>query len=331
MKSKTHSRRNPAIELYRVLLMFGICLLHAAHQCGHDNPCVLALMLPCVNGFVFISGWFGINFSFRGLLKLVANAVYAGVLAVTLVWMFFPEYFDMSVGCWRSVRYAVIGQWFFLAYAALMLVAPSINFIVERLDCHSVRKILPPLVLLFLLNAASDLPGLCHLRYPSGFGSYTPLSLACTYVVARLVRRYDVFSRLLPWHAVAGTIVLAVVFCSFPSLYLSCYASPLAIVFAALLFYLFSRLSPMGCKWINVLAPSMFTVYLCHSNDFGFAVMTKLEDGLWNAGLSAGVCYLLTALFAFVVGLAVDIPRRLIVCGVSALSRSKDSCDYGKA
>jgi len=62
--------RNPAIELYRVMLMFGICVLHSITQCGHNIPWIANILLSCVVGFVFITGWFGVKFSWWKIIKL---------------------------------------------------------------------------------------------------------------------------------------------------------------------------------------------------------------------------------------------------------------------
>lgn len=52
--------RNVGIEIYRVSLMFGICVLHSITQGPYNSPLGARLLLWCVTGFVFISGWFGI-------------------------------------------------------------------------------------------------------------------------------------------------------------------------------------------------------------------------------------------------------------------------------
>jgi len=66
--------RDPKIELFRCLCMFGVVLLHALTQGGYadahrglDN-----LMTPSVVGFVFISGYFGIKCRIKGVLKLIS-------------------------------------------------------------------------------------------------------------------------------------------------------------------------------------------------------------------------------------------------------------------
>lgn len=47
--------RSAGIELFRVVLMFGICLLHSIGQNGCPGSWLTYLLRPCVVAFVFIS------------------------------------------------------------------------------------------------------------------------------------------------------------------------------------------------------------------------------------------------------------------------------------
>jgi len=65
--------RNPGLELYRALLMLGIVAYHVLGQLrpfgrGLENVCD-----TCVVGFVLISGWFGVRFSWSKAARLVGD------------------------------------------------------------------------------------------------------------------------------------------------------------------------------------------------------------------------------------------------------------------
>jgi len=310
-----NGKRNPSIELYRVLLTLGICLLHSITMCGHSNGRLSALLFPCVNGFVFISGWFGVSFSFKRFWKLVFNALYAGGMVILLVWLFMPEQLSFTKECFKTIRYVVIGQWFFLAYAVLMLVAPAINYVIEHLDRELAKQILIPFGVLALWNWSAEVPVLNKLSYPAGFGSYTPLALATTYIVARLAKRFELLSNVKITHVVIGVVALSILFFAFPSLNLSQYVSPLATAFVCLFFVVFLslRFPEGGGRIVTALAPSMFTVYLIHSHAYGFMVMARLENALLGRGWNIFVCYLVVAVSVFAVGVVADIPRRLLM------------------
>ena len=76
--------RNSSIDIYRCLLMLGICMLHAMAQAGHNVPWVANLLSWCVTGFAFISGWFGIRFSAGKLIKLYGISAYCAAAYVGL-------------------------------------------------------------------------------------------------------------------------------------------------------------------------------------------------------------------------------------------------------
>ena len=78
-------KRNASIEFYRVMLMFGICFLHAVGFGGHGEPWVCNVFASCVVGFVFISGWFGVRFSWGKIAKLYGVGMYAAVVFGILV------------------------------------------------------------------------------------------------------------------------------------------------------------------------------------------------------------------------------------------------------
>ena len=67
-------KRNPAVEMFRVVLTFGIVLLHAITKCGHHASAVTNygayFLYCCVVGFVFISGYYGMKMSAMKLAKL---------------------------------------------------------------------------------------------------------------------------------------------------------------------------------------------------------------------------------------------------------------------
>jgi len=79
-----------------VMLMFGICLLHAVGFGGHGQAWVINILSSCVVGFVFISGWFGVRFSwglpipcawFAAALAVFASALAADFPRRAFAWL----------------------------------------------------------------------------------------------------------------------------------------------------------------------------------------------------------------------------------------------------
>lgn len=74
--------RNASIELLRLLLMLGICALHASCQGKFSTrgfpTNILQVCVPC---FVFISGYYGIRFSWKKVVNLYFIAMMATLIA----------------------------------------------------------------------------------------------------------------------------------------------------------------------------------------------------------------------------------------------------------
>lgn len=88
--------RNTNVEVLRMLIMFGILLWHVTvHGYGlahmeeygmltieHDfmNSLSVAMFAPCVDLFVLISGYYGIKFSFKTMVRFEGQAVFYSYL-----------------------------------------------------------------------------------------------------------------------------------------------------------------------------------------------------------------------------------------------------------
>lgn len=115
--------RNSAIEIYRVLLMMGIVTIHLFSHVGMGHHWIPRLCTTCVVGFVFISGYFGIKFSWQKVVKIYGVALFCALWCGVSIWM--------NEGGAKGL-YSIVSclrvWWFVNAYIMLMLMTP----IVER-------------------------------------------------------------------------------------------------------------------------------------------------------------------------------------------------------
>ena len=74
--------RDNNIELFRTLLMLGICVLHAITMCGRTNQWLSGPLSACVDGFVFISCYYGVKFKHSKIIKLYALGIYCVIAGV---------------------------------------------------------------------------------------------------------------------------------------------------------------------------------------------------------------------------------------------------------
>jgi len=306
--------RNPRIELFRMVCMFGVCLLHALEQGGYadshrglDN-----LMTPSVVGFVFITGWFGVKFRLKSVLRLLGVCAYCGLVVACLD--------HMSLANWWE--YATYG-WFPRTYLALMAVAPLleplfVNVESERGRRNLVQTVLPVLFVVFGWSYVATTVPVAKTIVPSvgGFGAFGLLTFVGIYVFARTCRLVladpkTVSTRMLMFIAMISGVACWAGFRH--------YNSPFALAFAASLFLLTVRMpfpSPdsLLSRLVLLLSPSMFAVYLIHANPFVMKVMRSVQDDLigtrgWSYYL---VCFACAFVF-FVGGMILDVPRRLVV------------------
>ena len=79
--------RNYSIDFLRIILMAGICYLHAAGGYA-DIPMsawLAKLLFPCVPCFVFISGYYGVTFNPIKLLRLWLLAYFCAFISECLL------------------------------------------------------------------------------------------------------------------------------------------------------------------------------------------------------------------------------------------------------
>lgn len=303
--------RNAAIDVFRSCLMFGICMLHSISVCGHGASWLSNCLSWCVPAFVFITGWFGLQFSFMKLARLYSISFYCAVAFVGMEALISSHKVG-GAAIFFQVWKIAIGQWFLNAYAVLMCFAPLLNKAVEY-GARDFKHVFGPLMVVsFGWSFAMTLPILPRwIPQTPGLTAYSFLTLIGVYVIARSMRvadfRLPKLSRFV-W-AMAICLLLA-----FSAIGFNDYNSPVAICIAALSFIGFKRIKfPVLVERVSIwLGPSMFSVYLLHSHPAAFAYMSGLEDVLLAEHVPMVVVYLLTALVVFIVCVVIDIPRRFV-------------------
>lgn len=325
------SFRNPNVEVYRCCLMFGICLLHAVGFSGHYRPCITNPLVACVDGFVLISGYFGIRFTWKRFFRIWGFAL-ACSLIVTLTYdHWLGTGIPRGVAFLSTLQKRLFGHWFLNCYAVLMLLAPALNLLVEKIeDKKAMKAVLLPLAFLafvwcwggmYLKRVGIQLPS------PIGFGSYTYLMMAVVYLIGRFCRRYDdVFMSRSTWRlSVLGGICLFLCVVGFAG-----YMSPFSMGLAVFAFVIFRKIDwPYWVAGSAIwLAPSMFAVYLFHSETEGRVVVKHLMDVFCSRyGVSVFVSQLMVAVVLYFGCILLDVVcRRSLKCLVLLTWRKIHAC-----
>lgn len=306
-------KRNPSIELYRCLLMFGICFLHSIQfgKCGH--PWYESITIWCVTGFVFITGYFGCKFAVSKIAKLYGIAFWCAIMSV-LGRVYVDQNLpgggvNIIVESWRQLT----DYWFLHAYVFMMMLAPMVDSALE--SKRSIRLWLMPLVLLCfgwsLANAVLNSHPSIKWIIPNtpGLGAYTGLTLIGVYAVGRVYRLKR--DKIHPPHwAWAALAIVSLIGCVFE---LGHYNSPCSVVLAIVGFMVCEKIRMpewLGCA-VMFVAPSMFSVYLLQTNRFFIPKFAMISEGLISLPLP--MRYFCTACIVFVICTMCDFGRRIIV------------------
>ncbi len=295
--------------------MLGIVALHCLGSTPYETLRGIAPILgTCVNGFVIISGWYGIRFALSKILRLYGTLIYA-TLAVSLIWWCQGCLDGLSLSAvliWIKDHCAV--KWFFYAYVVVILFAPLVNLAVERLSSKHLLSTLIPFLLLSLWSFLIDVPIVGGLIPETpGLGSHTGLSLLSCYVVGRCANRFKLDQRL----STTCLLIFSIILCFLVgTISWGGYASPFAILLGLMTFLLVLRL-PISGRWgqlCSLAGPSMFAIYLLHANTFGIDLFHQGVNLFYvRGGLPLLLSLFITSIAAFLLFLLLDLPRRLFV------------------
>lgn len=303
-------KRNASIELYRILLMYGIVVLHVGGILGPAFCWEKTGLCWCVDGFVFITGWFGVRFSVRKLALLYGTALVSSFMVECLAIAFGH---GLGANVFAGVVLHMKGMWFLHAYAVMLCLSPLVNAVVQARDW---RTLVPFLALVFGWGLATELP-IVHrvVPHPAGIGSFTGLTLLGVYAVARMVRLWDL-ARLVRTRHLLFALPVLFGLCILGYGWLGQYASPVAVLMAAVVFLLFLRVRvpSVAAPAIQFLGASMFPVYVVHGHPWVFALI-KQGGGILNFLPHAAVCFGLGAV-VFLATLMFDLPRRTLAAFV---------------
>lgn len=336
------AKRNIAIEAFRCLLMLLIVLHHAAFHgyWAHDESQILLPVLFTValmwhvDGFVAISGWFGIKFTWLKFLKVWGVIAFYSMISLVYAALLGD---GVSLG-----NLGISSGWFGGSYLMLMLMAPFLNAAIEGLAKQDKRTALTAWGLFAIGIALNWAPRqLFSGVIPAGAGPFSLLTMVFVYVTARMVNVCgwaEFFTKRRCLYAVFIYVGGAFLFSGIPAIVkgghmsgeawikFTSYDSPyvwLLAIAIMLYFFKFVRLPERVGKIFAFLAPSMFGVFLLHHTT-GFGPLIYCIPQKWLATrttLSPVIIVLITGVCTFAICLAADLMRRVGVWGLLRIFR----------
>lgn len=291
--------RESNIELLRVLSIFLILVVHAdfwtlkaPDAVDFDNAFSSSIMrvffeslsIICVNVFIIISGWYGINAS----LKKLSNLMFQGFFFLMIPFVIGPYLGYPRLGLGGFVNVFLPG-WFLKSYAVLMIVSPILNLFVEK---SSEKKLRNVIIAFFLLEfvygwIATSVPVIASPMPTLYISGMSATSLIGLYILTRYIKIhvYDkqdsiINDRLSSIVTGGGKIWLflwvmivvgnTAIWClsKYYDLkvdgFVFSYTNPIVIIQSFAMFMTFKKLT-LQSKFINWIAASALSVYMGHS------------------------------------------------------------------
>ena len=327
----TSTLRDSNIELLRIVAMLLVMLIHADFK-AIGNPAfeelvtapadtfgrffVGALSSVCVNAFILISGWYGINFKLSGLNKLLFQVLFFMVLlsSLLLIWQ------TSSVALLHALA---SNYWFVTAYILLFILAPVLNAFADYADKSLFKMVL---IILFLYQTLISYIG-NSAWYDDG---YSPLPFLFLYLLARYMRLYSPRWCLLKKHTdmlIWVGLSLAVAVCSITLLHLQMgggrmynYTSPVIVASSVYFFLFFTKLN-IASRPINWIGKSAFAAFLLHMHPLFFDHCFACVICGWRMSQSLLSAYVFTIGYIFIlffVAILIDKVRERLYFRLSA-------------
>ena len=208
-------------------------------------------------------------------------------------------------------------NWYLNGYTVLVLLSPLLNASLDNLCKHENReKLRSASIATAILVCWSWFQELYGVRdftpRMAGMGRMSFMALIYIYLAGKCLRLFGM-PRCISRHrilATAGCLLLNPV--------LGSYISPITILYTMILFVAFEqiRVRDAGRKIIKFTVPSIFPIYLIHTNSIGFEFIDRCCNYIVGLGFARYVAYIVCAFSVFVICFIFDIPRRMVsLCG----------------
>lgn len=308
-------KRESNIELLRIVAMLLVVFVHANYyslggvsiseiEQTPYNSFIRALLeqlcVICVNVFVIISGWFGINPSLKGGLSLLFQVFFFHTVLVLLA---------ICLGEIVSLRTIVNGYyfgsiyWFVIAYLILYSISPVLNSFINNANPRLYLSVL--CIFLFMEFVFALIPNIDPFK-----SGYSAISFIGLYLLVQFVRKYCQklqnigCKQCFMLYFVMSILPVLLFFITKYNFNICAYSSPF-VIFASLFFFLAFKNIHFYSKVINIIAYSSFSIYLIHMHPivkpYFIQLMNSAYDYLGGYGYILFVIVFAICLGAFCV------------------------------
>lgn len=224
-----------------------------------------SLAIIGVNCFILISGYFGIKFSIKGMLKYTSTCLFAS-LFVFFARTVIENEFDTTILFDSFLIYSNTDLWFVPAYLALFILSPLLNSSLNNLN---VKKLITILACLTFINVYL---GWYHSGSVNPYG-YNVMQMIYLYSIGHSLFRLKEYLQMISttkWLALYCIFTILIASSTFilNSRVAFAYNSPLVLLSSISFFMIFATRKEFSNNAINIIAPASFMVYLLHKSPY---------------------------------------------------------------
>lgn len=274
-------------ETLRIIAMLLVMITHCSflafgvptYTDTHDTPLYAisifsaqSLSCICVNLFVLISGWFGININKSKVIKLIGQVIFFSILVYfVLLYYDHSRYYNLKSAS-TILMLNTSDYWFIKAYIGLMIISPILNKFIDNTNKRTFEIFLVSFYIFQTIYGWLSIDGASWLG-----GGYSAFSFIGLYMLARYFRLYDgvwKYKKKNLWIICFFGIVVFQAVLAYTVTYINIpvagrlftYTNPLVIIQSLVLLFYFSKLK-FESRIINWIASSCVAVYLLHANE----------------------------------------------------------------
>lgn len=321
-------RSNENIEVLRCFLMFLIVLMHVATFVPTGSHLRARLIhvfcIFSVNAFALISGWFGVRFSWRKIMKLLGLGLFSSLVLLAL-----------SPLAGHGFQFSYDLGWFGCSYLGLLFLAPILNAAVDKLRGESESALRVAWCIYAIAMMVSWVPlDFFHIHFHiPGWQAHSMNQLIFMYLTGRVLVGcgwiYKVRYRMIVvlflsamalnygWAILAG-VTRHSDFLQALLVGTRCYNNPIVIILGISAFVLFLRARmPSWFKKAGLfMGPSMFSVYLLHeatNHELSVALYKQIPVCLGRGAIQQLATIFIIACLVYFICIGLDILRRIVL------------------
>ena len=328
--------RESNIELLRIILMLMIIGYHLLVHGGNVGPLdgdyyitsdssvayllLKSFLVISVNSFVFLSGYYRINFKIKPFLSLIFQTIFYSLTIHLVVDALTSQQVSTLDYLTALFPFFLNSWWYITAYLALYLLSPLLNSAIDAFTKNQFLFVVISMTAINLVGGFSESVG----EIVGNNKGHSLINFIHIYLIAQYIRKYEHLDNLTKHSSAVyfGTslLVFVLAFLSITQLdqlgvkRIFAYNNPLVLLAAISFFFIFKNIN-IRSKIINNISPYVLGVYLFHDHPL---TREHLIEYLFDISQSSSAFLhflnlLLITLLIFLAGFIIDKIRSLLL------------------